>query len=234
MLIAEITIAVLLGIIFIVISIYLTVFLYQSYKKKKEIALEEGYEGEPKSLKSKVFSIILFSYLGIAVFVFAINITYRLSPFVNGEYYVSVNSDSMSSALSANPYLKANDLNNQIAQYDIAVFKKLDEQEIKKYDILLFKRDNKLIVHRVVEILNDNSYYVQGDKNPKRDEQVVHREDILGIYSRKLHFLSFVNYIGYTPGFYVSIVGVTYDIAVILFFEIKDNNLKKMKPSPTN
>ena len=38
--------------------------------------------------------------------------------------------------------------------------------------------------------------------------------------------MSFVNYLGYTPGLYVSLVGVTYLIGVFLFFEIKNNQLK--------
>ena len=112
------------------------------------------------------------------------------------------------------------------------MFDKLEDQEIKLHDIILFKRENKLIVHRVVEIVDENSYYVQGDYNAKRDEQIVYKTDIKGIYKKKLGFMSFVNYLGYTPGLYVSLVGVTYLIGVSLFFEIKNNQLKVKNKIP--
>ena len=133
----------------------------------------------------------------------------------------------MSQALKENYYLDNNKLTNQIAQYDIAVFDKTTENNIEKYDIILFKKDNILIAHRVVEISDDGLFYTQGDKNPERDDFTVSYTEVLGKYNHSLKFLSFVNYIGYTPGFYVTMVGVTYDIGVILYFEFKRSKLRK-------
>ena len=160
MLIAEITIAVLLGVLVIVSGIYLTHFSLANYKLAKQRA-ENGDYFEEDEKKHKVFSIILISYLALSATIFGINLYYRSSPVVKDQYYVSIRTDSMSQALSSNTYLKNYKLDNQIAQYDIAVFDKLFENNIEKYDIILFKKDNILIAHRVVEITDDGLFYIQ-------------------------------------------------------------------------
>lgn len=225
--IAEITIAVLLGILIIVSSIYLTYFLISSFKLMKERVETGDYYEEP-STKKKVFTIILISYFTLSLCIFGVNLFYRSSPFINNQYYVSIKTDSMSQALSSNTYLKNNNLTNQIAQYNVAVFDKLDDKNINKYDVILFKMNNKLIAHRVVEIKEDGAYITQGDKNPTRDDFEVNRDIVLGKYNHSLTFMSFVNYLGYTPGFYVALTGVTYDIGAILLYEFKkERHLKK-------
>lgn len=220
---AEITIGVLLGVLVIVGSIYLTYFLYTAYKKRKELK-KEGEKIEIDSKKSKIAEVLLFIYFGLAIFMLAINITYRASPYIDGKYYVSVNTTSMSAPLSTNAYLQNNSLTNQIKQYEIVCFDKLEDQEIKLYDIILFKKDNKLIVHRIVEITEDG-YFTKGDNNAERDDWTVARVEILGIYKKKLHFMSAINYFGYTPGFYVLMVGATYCLGTFLFFEYKNKKL---------
>lgn len=225
MLIAEITIAVLLGILVVVSSIYLTYFSIQNYKKLKE-RKENGDEIENGN-GGKILSIILASYLLVSMFIFITNLTYKASPIINNQYYVSVNSDSMAAPLSSNTYLDTNKLTNQIKQYDIAVIDKYVDQEIKQYDIILFKKDKKYIIHRVIEIQNSgDTYQTQGDNNPFKDDFTVEKSEVLGIYKRSLKFMSFVNYLGYTPGFYVLIIGVTYDIGALLYFEYKKEKLK--------
>lgn len=226
MLISEITIAVLLGLLVIVSAIYLTHFLLSNFKLAKQRA-ENGDEFEDDNKKGKVLSIILIAYLVLSASIFAINLYYRSSPLVKDQYYVSIKTDSMSQALKTNYYLENNKLTNQIAQHDIAVFDKTKENDIEKYDIILFKKENILIAHRVVEISDDGLFYTQGDKNEQRDDFTVSYSEVLGKYNHSLKFLSFVNYLGYTPGFYVAMVGVTYDLGVILFFEFKKSKLTK-------
>ena len=228
----ELIIAVLLGVLGVITSIYLTYFLYGNYKKKKEAMSEDDYEESyyPKSKKNLVLSIILCVYFGFSLFSFATNLVYKSMPMINNQYYVSVNSNSMAAKHSNNSYLAYYDLNNQIAQYDIAVFDKYNgEDEIKQYDIILFKSENKLIVHRVFQINPDGTFVTRGDNNGESDENPVSKIDVLGIYNHKLVFMSFINYLGYTPGFYIALVAVTYDLGVMLVFEILDSKLKKEK-----
>ena len=228
MLIAEITIAVLLGVIVIVSSIYITYFSISSYKLNKQ-RLENG---EPELInvtkRGRIVSIILAVYFGLSLGMFATNVFYRTAPVMNGKIYVSVNSNSMSKALEKNNYLAANNLTNQIAQYNIAEFKKKDENtEIKKYDIILFKEKNKLIVHRIVDIDIYGNYITQGDNNETPDDWVVDKNSVMGVYQKSLHFLSFVNYLTYTPGFYVAVVGATYILGTLITFEILNGKLLK-------
>lgn len=228
MYIAEITIAVLLGLLVVVTSIYLTIFLNNSHKKMV-LRLESGdYEEEERSVKGKVVSIILVAFFAFSLFTFTTNIVYRTTPVVSNQYYVSVNSDSMSQALGSNVYIKNNNLTNQIAQYDVAVFDKARGEDIQKYDVILFKKNNILVTHRVIEVTDHQTFRTQGDKNINPDEWEVTYDELIGRYNHSLVFMSFINYLGYTPGFYVFLVGLTYDLGVILFFELKkDKSLKK-------
>ena len=225
MLISEITIAVLLGLLIITTSIYLTYFSYQNYRRVKNYLNEGGSLEEVEIKKHRVLSILLIVYFAFSLFTFAIKTIYSVSPYINGNYYVSVNSTSMAAPLSSNTYLKEHQLTNQIHQYDVALFKGLKEETINQYDIILFKQDDKLIAHRVIEVKDSQTYKTQGDNNPAPDEWTVSKENVLGIYDHSLTFLSFINYLGYTPGFYVAIVGVTYDLGILLFFEIRTNKL---------
>lgn len=228
MLISEISIAVLIGLLVVVGAIYLTYFSYTTYKKNKNRS-ENGDEIDEKSKKSKALTIALLVYFACSLFIFTTNVIYRFSPAISEKHYVSIKTDSMSQALSSNTYLKEHNLANQIAQYDIAVFKETKKEDIALYDIILFKNDNRLIAHRIVEINEDGKYITQGDKNKERDDFVTDYTDVVGKYSHSLVFMSFINYLGYTPGLYVGLVGVTYAIGVVLFFDYKNSQLIKEK-----
>ena len=224
---AEIFIAVLLGIILIVFSHYLTLGYVNNYKKIK--ARVEG--GEPfekiDEKQVKIVSIVIGVYLAFAIFAFTTKVVYLTMPVVNNQYYVSIATNSMSGKLSSNTYLEENDIKNGLFQYDIAAFDKLGDKEIKLYDIILFKQDNKLITHRVIELVGENQYKTQGDNNVLPDEWTIDRNNVLGIYNHTLKFMSFVNYISYTPGYYVTLVGIAYYIGATLTYEIKLEKLKK-------
>ena len=226
MIVSEIFIGVLLGIIIIVSSIYLTYFLLSAFKKKKE-RYDEGDFQEEKSIKGRVFTGILISFFALSMFVFITNLTYRFMPLISNQYYVSVNSDSMAKALDVNTYLSDNHLTNQIYQYDVAVCDKYENQELKQYDIILFKKENKRIIHRITKINEDGTYITQGDNNYREDDWTVNNQEILGIYHHSLKFMSFINYLGYTPGLYVLMTGFIYDFGVVLYFDIKKEKLKK-------
>ena len=197
--------------------------------------METGDYYEEPNIKGKVFSIALIAFFAFSLFCFTTNMVYKASPFVNGKYYVSVNSDSMSQAISSNNYLETNNLKNQIAQYNIAVVDPCDGSIVNQYDVILFKKNGNLIIHRVIEIDADGNFITKGDKNLVRDDWVVTKEEVIGKYSYSLVFMSFINYLGYTPGFYVALAGVTYDLGVILYFQIKkDKALKKYQNGQEN
>ena len=211
--ITEILIAVLLGILVFVSSAYLTYFCWNKHKKATQ---QPAFSKKGKI----VLNVGLLVYFAFSAASLAINLTYRASPSINDQIYVSINSASMAAKKKSNGYLEANHLDNQIAQYDVAVFDIYEGQEIQKYDIILYEKDGILIAHRIIQIYENDTYLTQGDNNDAPDEAPISKGQIKGIYNRKLRFLSFVNYLGYTPGFYVAMVGVTYDLGVLLLFEI--------------
>lgn len=82
-----------------------------------------------------------------------------------------------------------------IEKGDIVVLKaiKLSElSEIKKGDVLVHKHDNKIIVHRVVKILNANgktNFITKGDHNDTKDSWVIKESEVIGVVKFKIKWL---------------------------------------------
>ena len=91
----------------------------------------------------------------------------------------------------------SNSMHNTINKGDAVIIKKLKEKEIykiKKGDILVYKHDSKIIVHRIVEInmqTNNTTYVTKGDNNDTKDNWIIEKYDIIGIVKNK------ISYIGY-------------------------------------
>lgn len=63
---------------------------------------------------------------------------------------------------------------------DLFVVQKKTQSRYKKYDVVLFKRnDNKYVLHRIIKV-NKNDYTIRGD-NCVYKEYGVKDEDILGV-----------------------------------------------------
>lgn len=72
---------------------------------------------------------------------------------------------------------------------DVIIYEEYKKQKIKVNDILVFKRDNRLIVHRVIRVKNvnnENRYFTKGDANNAEDEGYVIDEDVVGVYKLKI------------------------------------------------
>lgn len=67
---------------------------------------------------------------------------------------------------------------------DIVIYERYEEQdEIKTGDIIVFKSEDKQIIHRVVDqkaLEDEVRYYTKGDANMQEDEGYRKREDIVG------------------------------------------------------
>ena len=80
----------------------------------------------------------------------------------------------------------------KISMGDTVIVKKVKAYDVKKGDILIFKHDNKIIIHRVIKILNieDKLYFVtKGDSNKKADSYVTHEDDVIGISKFKIKYI---------------------------------------------
>lgn len=76
---------------------------------------------------------------------------------------------------------------------DVIIYDKLNKDEvIKEKDIIVFKRNDKIIVHRVHDIIKKNNqvfYETKGDNNDSVDVELVSLKDIKGISVLVLPFI---------------------------------------------
>ena len=76
---------------------------------------------------------------------------------------------------------------------DVVVYEKIyDEKVLKKGDIIVFKRDNRTIVHRIIErikIGKDIIYYTKGDYNKDPDGYPLTKKDIQGRVKFRIKYL---------------------------------------------
>lgn len=222
----EILIAVLLGLLVVVCLIYLTYFSVKSHQLRVKRYESGDIDGALLPTGKRWLTVALLCYFAVSVGLFATKVVYAGAPLFGNEYWVSVNSSSMASVHSANTYVAANSLTEKIYCYDLAAFKK-DFGELKQYDVILFQKENKYIVHRIIDDPGQENFHTQGDANPQPDNWTVTASEVLGVYDRTIPFLSFLNYLGYTPGFYVAWFGATAGFAIGLYFEIKAEALRK-------
>lgn len=78
---------------------------------------------------------------------------------------------------------------------DVVVIEKTnDYQNIKIGDVLAYKHDNIIIVHRVVNILEENGeyyFYTKGDNNNSEDNFVIYEDMIVGVVNIRLPFVGY-------------------------------------------
>ena len=114
---------------------------------------------------------------------------------------------------------------------DVILIKETRQEEIKKGDIITFKKEN-IITHRIVEInkTNDTMYYTtKGDKNNVNDAEKVKYEEIEGKYITKFVLIGYLlNFLNTTEGFMIIVSLPIIVIAFTIFRELR-NKEKKSK-----
>ncbi len=194
--------------------------LFRYYFKYNIANIEEGKEDislidqaiideqKAKNKTKKVFSILgkTLTYILFAIILlfltFSIINRFNDNLMINDTSVVVIASGSMEKKNPENTYLIDNNLNNQIATYDVITIKKVNNPEdIKLYDIIAFKNNNNVtIVHRVVRIdIVDNQYHflTQGDANNTDDSQ-----------SQYGNYLTFDKIVGKYTGTKIPMVGI--------------------------
>lgn len=236
---AEIFIAILLLILFIVGISFLVVFKRDKLSKikvgieEKSFSIEEYKDEQKQKRKKSLFVEICIGILLVfSSIIFVTSLILRNPRLNKNSIVVSVNSDSMALVDGDNKYIQENNIENKIYKYDICKFNKINTPEdVKLYDIVLYKyfdgQKYILVAHRVIKVNEDYTYEVRGDANKESDNEYLPLYDILGVYEKRLPFPSFINYLTYTPGFYVFFVGDVALITLSLFFEYKEKKLIK-------
>ena len=125
--------------------------------------------------KARAFNLSFFSLPIIIVLAFfAI-----LNSGITGYEMLAIASDSMRPTYSRG---------------DIVIYKQNDPSEITIDDILVFKRGNRIITHRVVEIrgsVEDLRFIVKGDNNESADEYSVSVDDVRGTVRIVGHYIGY-------------------------------------------
>ncbi len=85
-------------------------------------------------------------------------------------------------------------MNPVIFRGDAVVLKKIkDYSKIKEGNILIYKKNDKIVIHRVTEVRKDSKYsfITKGDNNKTNDNYVVFEEEVIGISLFKIKFVGY-------------------------------------------
>ncbi len=88
----------------------------------------------------------------------------------------------------------SNSMQKYLTIGDTILFEKYKKQTIDKGDIIIYNRDNRNIIHRVVEINvfnGENVYRTKGDNNDTIDKGYVYRKDIVGIVITRIKYIGY-------------------------------------------
>ena len=92
-----------------------------------------------------------------------------------------------------------------------------ENTEINQGDIIAYKLGEHIIVHRVKEVVNGNSYITKGDNNDVDDGNPIPKEDVMGIYKFQINGIDgLLQYIKSPLGILLSLILV---VSVVLFFD---------------
>lgn len=77
---------------------------------------------------------------------------------------------------------------------DVILYKSYKDEKIQDKDVIIFNKDNKQLVHRVVKsevVNNEYRYYTKGDANLSIDDWVVTNSDVVGLYKLKIKYIGY-------------------------------------------
>lgn len=230
---------ILLVIILAIIVILFAFYLFKNYQKlikeidigKLDIDIIYSYlsHNKEKNTLFKVISLIgkwTIDIVFIVLFLFfCLSVITKISSNFNVPYQILVvASDSMASKNIENTYL--DNINNQFSKYDLILIKM--KEEIELYDVICYKADNRLIIHRVIELLEDG-YITRGDANNISDS-IVLKDDVVGVYTNfKIPYLGYLVF--YLQSSYGILAFVVIYIILILYsiYNSKLNKVKKVR-----
>lgn len=121
-----------------------------------------------KQNTNRIVVIVLVVFLGVLI---------ALTSGIFKYYFLTIGSGSMEKELYVG---------------DVVIVKKLTKSEIKEIKegtIIVFRMQNKVVVHRVTRITKDNGVYLfrtKGDNNEEEDNWVVTENNLIGLTNHKI------------------------------------------------
>ena len=234
---------------FIVFSLFTLLFSYviATILKQKIKLIKHGIEDEEikkeqeqKAKKSSVVTIcvnavsLLVCFALLASFAFSLYLNFTKDKAPNGIPSTKVvKTSSMASKNEKNSYLFENDLNDQIQTFDLIITHHLPkEEDLKLYDVVIYKTNDTYIIHRIVGIEEPNEkhpdcrhFLLQGDAVLNPDQFPVLYSQMQGIYrGERIPFVgSFVLFLQ-SPAGWLCILLILFAIIVTPILERKLEN----------
>lgn len=148
-------------------------FIYPLILLKITKLMLKNEEEKENTVKNKNLSIFINVFVILIMLVIV-----SLTSGVFKYYFLSIGSGSMTPNINTG---------------DIVIVEKLKENELDKIDkgdVLVYQKENKVIVHRVTEV-NDDTFKTKGDNNDEEDAWVVNKKDIIGITKVRIPLLGY-------------------------------------------
>lgn len=194
---------------------------YYKRKKRKEVG---------NIISNSIVGIFLVAFIGFFVWATVMKSNDQTTYFGDKTYLV-VQTSSMASINDNNKYLKDGSIdskdrmNTRISQYAfIGIDKFKSEDQIKVYDIVAFRMDDKIIVHRVYSIGEKDGHKLftfRGDANPASmsGEINVTSDRIIGVFDGYQNQIlgSIVIYIQSGTGL-ISVFAIAIVLMVYIFY----------------
>lgn len=121
----------------------------------------------------------LYNYLGFFI-IFALVLTVNVLVSCSFKYnMIAIGSGSMQP---------------KINKGDAVVYEKVNDKKLPEVgQILVFNKDDKIVVHRIIEIVDINDtekiYYTKGDNNDSPDGYPIEKKDILGVVKTRIRYI---------------------------------------------
>ena len=153
-----------MSLIRIIIPLILLNKIYNLFQKEKDEDIETNYN-------KKTSWYLLLPIAIVAILVYFTSGYFRF-------FAVAIASDSM------NPVINKGDV--------VVIDSKSDKSNLKEGDVIAYRYEDVIVVHRLIQILelNDgNYYYTKGDSNLSKDNYVITDDMILGVVNYKVPYI---------------------------------------------
>ena len=163
--------------------------------KSEEGSEEESEESDGKKHKKKrkkkstlhriinvVEWLLLLASVTLLAYIFITTMQGKAADFF-GYRILHVVTGSMEPTISVDDYIVVQDVNPADLEKDDIIAFYTEDQEIK----------GKMVIHRIVDILEDGSFVMKGDANPVADPLTVRGDQVVGKYKGRLRFLNWIS-----------------------------------------
>ena len=152
----------------LILPMIIYVFIDALYEKKKRYAL--GNNSRIARTVSRIFAVVTLVVMISTVILVS-------NQFAYGSLVIATES-----------------MTGELNKGDVVIFESYTDQPLEKGQVIIYNKNNSMVVHRVVDIQIINGiarYYTKGDANEDNDLGFITDTDIVGIVSGKLPILGY-------------------------------------------